>query len=216
MPLKPIRRLPVMRLYLPLPASLRVAVEGEQRGLEADHSGQPAEKTVRFVELHQLADDDPVEQAKIARIGRNADRGDAIDELVARVGYQPFEQGFALAGPPLGYYDFVAFAPAADHFRNQGRGILEIAIDDDDRLAAGGGKSAPRGRRLAESAGEDERLDAGVALVLVAKDLDRAVGAGVGGENDLIVFRHLGEGPAKFLEEGGQGLFLVIDGNDNR
>ena len=80
----------------------------------------------------------------------------------------------ALARRALRDDDLVAGPPQAHHLRDQPGRILQVAVDDHDRLAAGVGHAADRRGRLPEAAREEQQLDPRIALVLGADQLDRA------------------------------------------
>ena len=161
MPLKPILRLPVSRLYLPAPAARGSRLKGRRTVLKPDHAGQPAQKAMALGQLDDLSSDPPIEEAEIAGVARDGDDGDPVDDPVADVGDDAFDQRLALARGALGDDDLVAGPPEAHHLRDQPGRVLQIAVDDHDRLTGGVGEAADRGGGLAEAAREEQQLDPG-------------------------------------------------------
>ena len=167
-------------------------------------------------QLDDLLDHPAIEQPKVTGIGWNRNDGDAVDDPVADVGDHPLDQGLTLAGRALRDHDLVAGPPQAHHLGNQPWRILQVAVDHHDRLTARIGHPADGGGRLPEAARKQQQLDARIALVLGANQLDRGIGARVGHEDDLVVLGDRGEDGTDGREEPRERLLLVIDGHNNR
>src|SRR6185437_10519104 len=198
------------------PAGAGIAVEGEEDGLEPDHAGQPAQESVALRQIDDLPGHPLIEQAKVAGVAGDGDDGDPVDDPVADVGDEAFDQRLPLARRALRDDDLVAGAPETDHLRDQAGRVLQIAVDDDDRLTAGIGEAADRGGGLPEPARKEQELHPWVAGVLGADQLDGAVGARISDEDDLVVLGHLGEDRANGGQELGKRLLFVVNRHHDR
>ena len=138
-----------------------------------------------LLQRDDVLDDAATQQPEIAGVRRDVDLADAPDYAVAERRDDPLGQRLPLPGPPLGVDDVVALLPARDELGDQLRGILQVAVDHDDGIAAGGLQAGERGHRLPKAPGEAQRLHAPIALAQVEDQLLGAVGAGIDAEDDL-------------------------------
>src|SRR5205085_5019262 len=104
---------------------------------EADEADQTAQESVAFVERDDVVDDPTAHEAEIAGIRGNLDVRDLADDAVAERGDKALGPRLTLTGASLRVDDVVSLAPARDKLADQLRRILEVAVDDDGRIAAG-------------------------------------------------------------------------------
>ncbi len=97
-----------------------------------------------------------------------------------------FEAALALAAAAHGIHDVEPVLPALDHRWNQFRRILQVGIDQHDRVAARDIEPRRRRELVAEVAREPHDHDARIGRGLREQQLRRAVGAAVVDEHDLV------------------------------
>ena len=115
-----------------------------------------------LLECDDVVDDAPAHEAEVASVRWDFDLGDPIDHFVPHPGNDPLGQ--RLPGPraPLRVDDIEPIAPACDHLRYQLRRILQVAVNDDDRVTRGRLHSRQGGHRLTKPARKAQHLDASV------------------------------------------------------
>ncbi len=125
------------------------------------------------------------------------DAGGPRDQAVGQKRRQaPVQPGVLPILSPAAH-DVESLIEPRDHRRNVARIVLEVAVGCDDDAATGGGESGRKRGRLSEVAPELNHAHARVALVQGPQRVERAVGAAVVHENQLI-------GSAGGLERRGQ------------
>ena len=120
-----------------------------------------------------------VHQAEVARVERDVDIGDALQQTVEEAGGPEFELGFALAVGTHGIDDFIALAPFFDHARDRLRRVLQIGVHHDHGVALGKVGPGGNGDLMAEVAAEIEILTRGSLRVQIEQQRERTVAAAV-------------------------------------
>ena len=121
--------------------------------------------------------------------------------------------GAALALDAL--YDFDALSPEPVHFGDRFYGVLQVTVQRDAAVAAGGLQPGVQGGFLAESAGEADAPHLRVRLRRLADDVPAVVGGAIVDEEHLVADvgggEDLGQPPGHF----GDVLRFVVGGEDD-
>ncbi len=202
-------------LYLLVPGGPRIAVVEDVRAAKTDERHESAQKSVTLGQRHDVVHDATAEQTKITGVGRDLDFGDAGDHPIADVRDDPLGQRLAGARAPLGVDDLVAVAPARDQLGDQLGRILQVAVDNDDRVARRGLEPRDRRHRLTEPSRKAQHLDAGVLLAKGDDQLLGAVGGGIDAEDQLPLEPKTVEHSAQALIRAPDVGLLVVGGDDD-
>ena len=105
------------------------------------------------------------EEPEIADVFRDVDRADAPDRAVERARRRLLEPALLRAAATPHQHDIVAFLPGANHVRDELRRILQVGVDDDDRVAVRVVETRAHRHFLAEVARQVDDGDARVRVV---------------------------------------------------
>ncbi len=121
--------------------------------------------------------------------------------------------GAALALDAL--HDLDALGPEPVHFGDRFHGVLQVTVQRDAAVAAGGLQPGVQGCFLAESAGEPDAAHLRVRLRRLADDVPAVVGGAIVDEEHLVADvgggEDLGQPPGHF----GDVLRFVVGGEDD-
>src|SRR5262245_4535555 len=116
---------------------------------------------------------------------------------------------------PAAVHDLIPFTPAGDHVGNDARRVLQIGVDDDQRIAGcvlhAGGDS----RLVVEISGEAGESDATVGARRGAQPFERPVGRPIVNEQQLQVFGQRSELGGDLTVQLGEVIDLVVGWNDH-
>ena len=158
----------------------------------------------------------PVHQAEVARVLGDLPARERVQHAVVAEGRQLLEGGLALAGRALAVDDLRAAAPHLHHLGDELRGVLQVRVDDDDRVAPGLLQARADGHLVAEVARKVHQHHVRILFLDAARKVERLVAASVVDEDELVVLLHGGHHlrqPAIALADD---LFLIVEGNDDR
>jgi hypothetical protein len=131
---------------------------------EAEPLAQAWDEAVAFGELVEAIDDGAVHEAEDSGVGCIGEIGEAAEEGIEEAEAQGARAALG-AGAALGDDDGEAFAPLVDELWDDFGGVLEVAVEEDDGVAAGVVDTGGDGGLVAEISGKGEELDAGVGGV---------------------------------------------------
>jgi len=125
--------------------------------LEPHPGRHPAREAVAFAHGFHHIDHLAIHQAEVAGIKRDFHIRDAEDDAIKQGGREPFEPGFALPFGAHGIDHFVALFPLFCQFMDNFRRILQIGIDDNDRVTPRIIPARSDGNLVPEIAGKNDR-----------------------------------------------------------
>ncbi len=105
--------------------------------------------------IHDLA----IHQAEIARIERDFDIRDAVNQAIKDRRSELLEPGFALSFSAHSVDDLVTFFPLFRQFQDDFRRILQVSINDDDGIATRIVPAGRDGNLMPKIARKDDRAD---------------------------------------------------------
>ena len=180
-----------------------VADVAHARLVEPHPGGHPPEVAIVLAHRRHRVERAPVDEAEVACVPRDVDLGQTAKQAVEELRGQQLRPRLADALVAHRVDDRVPLAPAPRELECHLGRILEVGVHRDDRAA--GRVVEPRGQRelVAEVAGETDELDARVALVERAHQLEAPVGAAVVHEH------HLGR-PVEGLEHGNEAAVELL------
>jgi hypothetical protein len=156
-----------------------------------------------------------IHQPELAGIERPWHLCHALHQPVERLGGGDLPGGLAAAREAAGVDHVVALAPFRHHVGDQLGRVLEVGVDQHDRVAARGIDAGGQGRLVAEIARQRDDLDARVLRVEREQGRERAVAAPVVDEDQLEVQAERCErGDQPPMQLGG-GLLLVVARDDD-
>ena len=120
-----------------------------------------------------------IQKTEVTGIQRDSGVGQAIDQPVENLGGPQFESGLTIALRADTVNHFVSFLPFLEEFHDHFRRILQIGIDDDDRVASGVFQTGGNGDLVPEIAGKPDDPDTRVLLLQGAKNGSRRIRASV-------------------------------------
>jgi hypothetical protein len=125
---------PAQRL-LRLARGAVLAVVEHAVGLEAEPTAQAGDEPVALGQPVEVLDDDAVHQAEDPGVGRRRQVGHRAQDRVEQ--HEP-DAAHAVVGAAvaLAEHHLRAVAPLPNHLRDHLRRILQIAVDEDDAIAA--------------------------------------------------------------------------------
>ena len=130
----------------------------------AEPAHQAAQEDLARLEAVDGVDRDAVEQQEIGAAGLDAHVADGVEQPVEQSRAQRLEEReLPRRGRSLGDHDLRAAPPFRHHGRDQLRRMLEIAIHQDHRVAAGVAQARAQRRLVAEIAREGDEADAPIA-----------------------------------------------------
>ena len=171
---------------------------------EADEADEAAKETMTLLQRDDVIDHATAHQAKIARVRRNLDLRNSNDQPVPDRGDHALDQRLALPAPALRIDDVITLPPPDDELGDQLRRVLEIAIDDHDRVTGGGFHPGDRCHWLTEATREAEQLDAWIPRVKRQDQLFGPVRRRIDAEDQLPF-------DAQTVENGTQPLVDAMD-----
>src|SRR5579859_2284234 len=131
---------------------------------KANPGREPAHEAMVLTHLphgqHHLA----VNQPEVAGVGRNVNRRQTANDAVEHGRGEQLEPGFADAHRPLRIDHLVALVPLFDQLVDHLRRVLQVGVDNDDRVALGVVNAGRDGDLVAKIAGKLDDFDARVAL----------------------------------------------------
>ena len=98
--------------------------------------GEAAQIAVAFVELIQSVDGAARQQTKIGGVGCNFHVGQGVNDAVEQTGAPRFEKRIAVAVADLSVHHIITFLPLAEEFRYKSYRVLQIAEENQGRIAA--------------------------------------------------------------------------------
>ena len=124
----------------------------------------------------------------------------------------------ALAGAAAadGVHDLVALPPERDHLEHDLGRVLEVAVDDHDRVAVGEVEPGRDRQLVAEVPGQEEELDPLVPTPQLAHHLAAAIGAAVVHQDELDLALDLARDRVQPAVELGKDLLLVLHRDHER
>ena len=146
-----------------------------------------AHKTVAFWHGEKGIDHLAIHQPKIARIGRDGDIGDSIDEAIKRASGPAFESRLALAFRAEAISDIHPFAPVLEHFENDVGRVLQIRVDDDHGIAYCILQAGGYGDLVAEIARQGEHAHALIPALQPPQKFQRGISAAIIDINEFKV-----------------------------
>ena len=78
-----------------------------------------------------------IDKPKVAGVERHLGFRKSIDQTIEHLGGPEFELAFAFAFEANSVNDVVPVTPELDHLRNYFGWILQVGVDDNDRIAGG-------------------------------------------------------------------------------
>ena len=202
-------------LVLPEKRSSRSYVDADLIVTNPAH--HPAQKTMPFGRTLERVDDAPAHQAKIAGVDRDRNFREAPDHAVEESCGKQLEWALALARAAHGVDDVVALTPFRHKLRDELGRILEIAVHQDHGVTLRDVHTGRRGKLVTEIAGEVDDHDMLAARKFVANAFERAIGAAVVDQDNLIG-RSAFQTPDdrhNALDERRDVTFLVVQGYDD-
>ena len=187
----------------------------DARLAEADEGAHAAQEEVALVELQHRVHDAAVDQREVAGVARDREVREAVEGPVeGAVGALHEPRRLARDAPAVD--DVVALPPLLDELLDQLGRILEIAVEQHERVLRRELHAAAEGRLRAEVARVRDAEHAAVALADRADDLLAVVGARVVDEDDLVVDaerrERVGEPPVHDRDR----LAVPVAGDDGR
>src|SRR6266581_6710847 len=159
---------------------------------------------------------DLAQQTEVAGIAWNLDTRRTFQQAIECRSGDALEPGVAFAGDPPRTDDVIALFPSLQQLGNELRWILEIRIDDDDRIAERVVEAGGQRQLLAEVSTQIDDGDTRVALTQIEQQRQAAVGAAVVHVHDLDrglePIDHGGEPRVK----SGDDRLLVVQGDYQR
>ncbi len=178
--------------------------------MEADPRHHAAHEAVALGHRLQRVHHAAIHQPEVARVERDRRVRHGVDQAVEDLRRPQLDRGlaFTLAAHAVDHVD--AAAPAREHLQHHLGRILQVGVDQDDRLAFGVGDAGGDGHLVAEVARERHDAHARIAGLDAAQQLEGAITAAVVDEDQLepglaAAAEHRGE-PAVGL---GDDVFLV-------
>src|SRR5262249_18057149 len=120
---------------------------------EADEGAQAADEAHLLRQMSQYLDDLAIHQAEVAAVERDGQIADGVEHAIEEGVTGALDQAFLALGAD-GVDDVVAGPPGGDELVEHLGRILQIAVHDDDGLAAGVIESGTDRRLMAEVAAE--------------------------------------------------------------
>ena len=182
---------------------------------EAEPAHDPAHIAVAFRGAPERVDNLAVEQAEVARVNGHVHLGHARHKPVKDLCGEFFEKCLALAGQALAVHDLVALLPALEHAGDHLGRVLQVRVDDDDRIAPGHVHAGGDGDLVAEVARKVDELQARVRLAERAQDGQGAVPAPIVDKYDFIVHGHAVQHAAQALCRLRDDLLFIVYGYDD-
>ena len=182
---------------------------------QADLGDDAAEVWVGVVEGARDVDDAAIVEAEAGEVLEGLDGGEPLDEAVVLPAH-PEHEGVLFAGALDAEDHEGALLPFADELRDHLGRVLEVGDDGDDGVAGGLEEGVHRGADVAEVAGVDDDLDAGVGGGDAFEDGDGGVGGGVVDEDVFVVELRDGghDGADAVIELLYVGFFVEAGGDD--
>ena len=134
----------------------------------------------------ERVDDAAAHQTKIAGIDWDRNFGKALDDAVEQARSKELKWTFAFARSPHRVDDVVAFAPLCIERGDELGRVLQIAVHQDDRVARSDIDAGRGSELVTEIAREINQHDMLASCELVADARERAVGAAVVYQDDLV------------------------------
>lgn len=184
--------------------------------LHAAPGQQAAHEPVTLAQAAHRSDGLFVHQPEVTGVRYHRHGADPVDDPVKQRGGIALPARLAGAGDALADHDLIALVPLLHHLRNQRRRVLQIGVQQHDRLAGGVIDAGGERLLLAEIAAEFDSADAAVLRMPIAEPGEGVVLAAVVDGDDFPV---VGDG-FKYryggLEERIGGGRFVIHGHDDR
>lgn len=182
--------------------------------LEADPRDEPADEARILAALAEGQHDAAIHESEVARVARDGHVGEPREQAIEEPSGEPLHRGLAgsMAALRIGHVN--AVTPRGDKIADHLRRVLQVGVDEDDGIALGAVKAGGRGHLVPEVAAEGEELDTRVAAGERTDRRERAVGAPVIHEDDLVIIGTLAEHGVETLVQRGD-IALLVEGGDH-
>ena len=177
----------------------------------AEHSPHVA---VRLAHGLERLERPPVDESEVAHLEGHVDVADAAKETVERGRRRLLETRFPGASLADAVDHVESLAPTGRHLQHDLRGVLEIGVHDDDRVAGGDVHAGGDRDLVTEVPGKTKDLEARIGLPRREHQVVAAVAASVVDEDDLGGRVEAVEQEPEPADELGQGLLLVENRDD--
>jgi len=141
---------------------------------------------VPFARYLERVDDAPGHQPEVARIDRNRDLGHVLRRAIEEPRRPQFEGALPLAAAAHRIHDVKPGLPAFDHRRDQLRRVLQIRVDQHDRVTARDVQPRRRRELMSEIPREPHDDEPRIGLRLRPQQLGGPIGAPVIDQHDLV------------------------------
>ena len=193
----------------------RVAVVDDRQLAEADPGEKSFHETLPLAHLLERIERAARDQAEIAGVARDRRLREPAHHAIERRRGRLLEARLAGARSARAVDDVVTFAPVPHEGRNQLGRILQVGIDDDDRIGVGMVEAGGERELLAEIARQLQRRHARIGLAQRAHDRVGIVAAAVVDVEHFAVEIEPVEHGGKTRVEIAQALALVVRGHDD-
>ncbi len=201
-----------MKCVRPAPRVLHL--ERDLVDAEADPGDEPAEEPVLLLERVDLVDDLAVEELVVG-LAVHLPADGAADQQVEESREALVGDALAAAVALHGVHHVGAVAPALDKRGEQARGVLQIAVHDDDRVTARDAQAGRERALLPEVPRKMDGLDPGARLRELPELVARAVRRPVVDEHDLEARPETAEHLVELVDQRKQDLRLVVERHDH-
>jgi hypothetical protein len=192
------------------------ALVHHRRLTEAEPASQPGDKSIPLGKLIELFDNAAIHQAEDARIGRAGQISHGAQQRIEEAESDSARAVTVASTRSLPQNHLVALAPFGHQLGNDLRRVLQIAVDQDDALAAGVVDARRHRRLMPEIAREADDLESPILGVHLPQQLRGAVAAAVVHENDLPHLAAAINGGKQPPPQLRQALLLIEDRHDDR
>ena len=182
---------------------------------EAHPGAHPAQNAVAFAHLVKDGERLAVDKAEVPGVERHFYVSDFVNQLVEERSCGQFEPAFALAFGANRVDHLVAFTPLRDQIEDDFGRVLQVGVDDHDRLPAAIVHPGGHSDLMPEVAGKNHRTDAVILLGEFSDAVGGAVAAAVIHEDELPLFTRLVHHIADAGIKQGQIFELVVYRNDH-